>query len=125
MAKRAHGVAALMVGVLAVDGLWLVRSAHGERRLRPLDIVIHRDERRGVLRAFERVGQHHRDRLAVVGDLIALQHHRGLVVAGGLVGRDEARCVARGHHRDDAGFALDAAEVDIADASLDDREQYT
>ena len=84
---------------------------------RRLGVVGDADQRRGVVGLLLRLGEHHRDRLAVPVDRVVLHHRQ--VVAAGRLGRGHEqrrrlhpRRVAMGHHQHDAGRRLGGGRVE-------------
>jgi hypothetical protein len=81
-----------------------------------------------LLRAFERVGDHHRDVLAVVVDQPVLQQRNGdersagLALAGWLL-RQSRRVLGR-QDRQDAGYGLGRCEIEAGDLAAGDRALY-
>ena len=84
-----------------------------ERGSRRLSLVLRRQQRRAFARRFQRLGDHHCDRLVDVTHPIVLQQlhpeHEGIGLGVRILRKRGA--VLRGHDLDDAGMALGRGDI--------------
>ena len=87
-----------------------------------LDLISRRQQCRALGRGFQRLGDHHRDRLVGVTHLVVLQQlhpeHEGVQLGVGIL--RQRRPVGRRHHLDHAGMGLGGRDVEEADAAARD-----